>query len=277
MDCKLRRTSDWTTRATHEASLYDDNCFLTLTFSDDGLALRELQQGTHPYDLDVRDWQKFAKRLRKEMHRQARTKFRFFMVGEYGDQELRPHYHALIFGEAFRGDGEQWKDENGHPAWISKTVEKCWPYGFHEIKDATPETIGYVCKYVTKKLYGKRREQQCERIDSTSGECVTVKAEFATMSRGGRTKKGGIGKGWWDQWKNDAFPDDFVVVKGEKKPVPRYYTKLLEKENKELHQVVTEERAKKALKQSANNTPERRAVRAKVTKGKISLAARRKL
>lgn len=275
LDCKLRKVSDWATRLAHEASLHTEACFLTLTFSDDGLALRELQHGTHPFDLDVEDWQRFAKRLRKELKKQGYGPIRFFQVGEYGDQELRPHHHAIIFGNEFRDGGESWKDEQGHPVWTSQIIEKAWGYGIHTVQEATPETMNYVAKYVQKKLYGKMKEQQCERIDSASGECVTVRPEFATMSRGGTGK--GIGHGWWQRWKDEVFPDDFVVVKGKKTPVPRYYTKQLQAENEELYLQVTEARCKSAAGRAADNTPERRLVRGKVTRSKVGLQKQRKL
>lgn len=290
LDCKIKRSGDWAVRAVHEASLHDRNCFLTLTFSDEGLALRELQNGTHPFDLDVADWQGFAKRLRQELTRQQRRfekqmglpkqpvkGFRFFQVGEYGDEGNRPHYHALIFGQDFTGEGELWKDNKGNPKWRSSSVEKCWPYGFAELGELTPETINYVCRYVTKKLYGPKAIEALERIDSHTGEIVTVRPELATMSRGGRSKLGGIGSRWIDQWLEDTFKDDSVIIKGKRTAVPRYYTKRLEQKDKDLFEVIRQQREEKAKKRAAHNTPERRAVRAQVTKAKAALKKRREL
>lgn len=273
MDCKIRRSQDWTTRATHEASLHLSNAFLTLTFSDEGLALRELQRDRHPFDLDVADWQLFAKRLRKELNKQDRGRFRFFQVGEYGDEQLRPHYHALIFGQDFREDMiESWKDDLGHLTWRSRIVEKCWPYGFHEIKDLHPANIAYVCKYVQKKLYGARKSQALERVDSGSGECVTVRDELASMSR-----RPGIGHGWWEKYRTDAFPDDFIVLEGKKVPVPRYYAEQMKKEDPTGWEQIAKQREMSAAKRAADNVPERREVRAAVTKAKTALSRRRKL
>jgi len=273
MDCKIRRSTDWATRATHEAAQYEENAFITLTFSDDGLALRELQRGTHPFDLDVRDWQLFAKRLRKELKKQSKKPLRFFQVGEYGDQEARPHYHALIFGNHFREAGMvEWVDENGNQKWTSPTIEKAWGYGFVEIGHLTPETVNYVCNYVTKKLYGKMKEKACERIDCASGECVTVRPELATMSR-----RPGIGARHYEKFKNEIFPDDFVVVKGKKKPVPRYYYQKLKTENEKLAEQVRDERCKSAAGHAADNTPERRLVKGEVTKARVGQAKKRKL
>lgn len=290
MDCKIRRANDWATRLTHEGQAHDRNCFLTLTFSDDGLALRELQRGTHPADLDLADWQLFAKRLRQELTRQQRrmekklglprtkpVSFRFFQVGEYGDDNNRPHYHALIFGQDFTGEGDRWRTETGHPAWTSRTIEKLWPYGFHQIQDLTPETINYVSRYVQKKLYGQRKEAALARLDLQTGEHVTVRPEFATMSRGGKSKKGGIGAEWFKRWQTEVFPDDFLVIQGEKKPVPRYYTELLKKSDEQLAEQVKKQREEKAKKRAADNTPEKRVVRSKVTMGKLRLKRSRKL
>jgi len=271
MDCKIRRTRDWVTRLTHEASLHEDNCYLTLTFSEDGLGLRELQRGTHPLDLDIKDWQLFAKRLRK-----AAGPFRFFQVGEYGDENYRPHYHAVIFGQGFRNEGEKWVDEKGHPKWTGRTIEKCWPYGFHEIGEATPETLEYVAKYVQKKLYGKMREEALERTDLQTGEHVTVRPETASMSRGGRTGKG-LGHGWWTQYRSDVFPDDFIVMNGKKRPTPRYYAEQLKKEDESAWSKIASQRLENANKRQADNTPERRNVREKVTAGKVKLKPARKL
>ena len=35
--CRLERSRQWAMRCLHEASLYEDNCFLTLTFAPDYL------------------------------------------------------------------------------------------------------------------------------------------------------------------------------------------------------------------------------------------------
>jgi len=209
--------------------------------------------------------------------KQPVLQIRYFQVGEYGDDNNRPHYHALIFGQDFTGEGEKWLDELGHPQWTSKTIEKCWPYGFHQIGLLTTETINYVSRYVQKKLYGRAKQKALERVDLQTGEHVTVRPEFATMSRGGRTKRGGIGKDWFNRYAEEVFPDDFVIIKGDKKPVPRYYTQLLKKTNEAEHEKLQEQRRKEAARRAADNTPERRKVRAQVTNGRLSLKRRKKL
>ena len=36
--CRLERSRQWAVRCMHEASLHTDNCFITLTYDDDGLS-----------------------------------------------------------------------------------------------------------------------------------------------------------------------------------------------------------------------------------------------
>lgn len=58
-----------------------------------------------------------------------------------------------------------------------------------------------------------------------TGELVQVRPEFIVMSR-----MPGIGYSWFQKFKGDAFPSDFLVVEGRKRPVPPYYLRLLEDE-----------------------------------------------
>ena len=55
--CRLERSRQWAIRCDHEASLYEDNCFITLTYRDADL----------PADmsLNLKHFQTFMKRLRK--------------------------------------------------------------------------------------------------------------------------------------------------------------------------------------------------------------------
>ena len=66
--CRLERARQWAMRCMDEASLYRDNSFVTLTFNDQNLPSNR--------SLDVSIFQKFMKRLRKEV---APLRIRFFM------------------------------------------------------------------------------------------------------------------------------------------------------------------------------------------------------
>ena len=67
--CRLERARQWAMRCMDEASLHRDNSFITLTFNDNNLPSNR--------SLDVSIFQKFMKRLRKEV---APLRLRFFIV-----------------------------------------------------------------------------------------------------------------------------------------------------------------------------------------------------
>ena len=79
LSCKLDYAKEWALRITHEASLLEENCFITLTYNNEHL----------PEDKSVHrsEVQNFLKRLRKKI---APRKIKTFYCGEYGDQNLRP-------------------------------------------------------------------------------------------------------------------------------------------------------------------------------------------
>jgi len=245
------------------------NAFITLTFSDEGLADREEKDKTNRHSVAVRDWQLFAKRLREKI-----GEFRFLMSAEYGEPPngvsigFRPHYHALIFGQDFHEDRVQCLDKNGATYFQSAALAELWPRGRHDIRACVPETINYVSRYVQKKLRKRDApDTRYQRVDIATGEVFDVAPEFATMSR-----RPGIGAHWWDRYKDDAFPSDFVIIRGKKQPVPKYYYEKLKAEKPELAALVREKRIKSAADHAADDTPERRLVREEVMRRKLSRA-----
>lgn len=129
--CKLSRAREWAVRCVLEASLYDENCFITLTYDPEHLPKDGKVNRKHLQD--------FLKRLRKKHD------VRFFGCGEYGSMGFRPHYHLILFGW-FPSD---WK--NG----FSKELKDLWPYGFNSVDDCNFRTCDYVARYTTKKLFKK--------------------------------------------------------------------------------------------------------------------------
>lgn len=128
-ECLRNRTYHkrvWSHRIDLESRLHVENSFLTLTYSDEYC----------PPDgsLRPRDVVLFLKRLRALL---APTKFRYFFVGEYGDDTLRPHYHAALFGI---GQGQ------------SELVTKAWGLGHIMLAELNIATIRYITGYVTKKM-----------------------------------------------------------------------------------------------------------------------------
>lgn len=240
----------------HEKTEHELTSFVTLTFADEHLP--------DDYSIHVRDIQLFMKRLRKAL---GHNRVRFFACGEYGDAGGRPHYHLLLFGYDFP-DRTLWRrSSSGELLYRSAFLEKLWPFGHCEIGAVTTQSINYVARYILKKVNGEASEDHYYRIHPLTGEYVKVNPEFITMS-----SKPGIGSTWFDRFQSDAFPSDFVIIDGVKRPIPRYYMKkLISKESKTGDlPVFTRESSRvqgKRLQRAAsprskaNNTPERLATR----------------
>lgn len=205
--CKLERSRQWATRIMHEAKSHDRNCFITLTYSDDGVP------PDHSLCLD--HLQRFLKRYRR-----TGTNIRYYACGEYGELNLRPHYHACIFGDNFP---DKLSYTTNNSLFLSPTLQKLWPHGQHSIGELTFESAAYVARYCTKKITGKPAAKHYERFVQSTGEIVNVSPEFATMSR-----RPGIGRDWYDQYNSEVFPLDRVIVRGKKSKPPRYYDTLYE-------------------------------------------------
>lgn len=266
-DCRIAKAREWATRAMHEAQLHKKNAFITLTYNDENLPAN--------MSLDVAIWKAFAHRLRK-----AIGPFRFIHVGEYGAENFRPHYHALIFGQNFEEDRAVWHEDpaTGRRYYRSPKLAKLWPAGFHDIQDLSQEAANYVCQYAVKKIYGtsveaeERREQRYQRVDPTTGEVWQVAEETWTMSR-----RPGIGEQWIKKYKTDVFPLDHVIAKGREQRPPRYYLDKLKEMNEDEYTAVKQNRQQKAKDNAYRNEPGMRRAQAAITKAKLNLKPRRKL
>lgn len=202
--------------------MHEESCFITLTFDQ-----ANLEKRSNPLSLDVSEYQRFMKRLRKRFGKNIR----FFHCGEYGDKNKRPHYHAIIFGLDFK-DKKLWTNRDGNKLYTSEALQELWPYGFSTIGEVTFQSCAYVARYIMKKWKGDGAEDYYTRWDPLTGEGRGVEPEYCTMSR-----RPGIGKTWLEKYKADVYPHDYVVINNHKVKPPRYYDSLLsEEELSELKQ-----------------------------------------
>lgn len=236
--CKLTRSITWATRAMHEAQEHENNCFITLTYNNANIP--------EDYSLDKTHFQKFLKRLRRQIEP---AKISYFMAGEYGDETWRPHYHALIFGYDFPDKIQVQSKDVSNPYFLSTQLTSLWKKGNHIITNLTFETAAYVARYCTKKITGEKAEAHYNRIisdwDEITGEIntyqeVQLEPEYGTMSR-----KPAIGKTWLEKYMGDCYPSDYLIVNNRKLPIPKYYDKQLEKEDSFLY---TQQKAARKIK-----------------------------
>jgi len=246
--CRKERARQWAIRCLHEASLYDYNCFITLTFNDKYL----------PADrsVRVRDLQLFMKRLRRSIDR----KVRFYACGEYGEKNKRPHYHILLFGVDLRGKyGEN-----------APCLEEAWSdpgtgeeYGTIFVGDVTFGSASYVAKYIMKKRLGKKGDNPY--LDMEEDEIIGERCpEFVVMSR-----RPGIGAEWYKKYGKEMYLDRVRA--------PRFYDDMLEKENPEKYWSVKWKRKVEGIKRAFDNTFDRLRDKEADATAKLKLYDRRKL
>lgn len=234
--CRIERSRQWAVRCLNEASLYEKNCFITLTYDYEHLPIYE--------SVNLRDFQLFMKKLRKE-HGEG---IRYYHCGEYGtvcaacgaskifcrcgqliEKLGRPHYHALLFNFDF-DDKKLISENNGNRLYRSSNLEKLWPQGFSTVGSVTYQSAGYVARYVMKKITGKKAYNHYGNLWP----------EYTSMSR-----KDGIGKKWFEKYKNDIYPSDELIQDGKPTKPPKYYDSLLDKENPEMYKQIVKDRKAK--------------------------------
>ncbi len=250
--CRLERSRQWAIRCSHEASLNEDNCFITLTYNDEAIP---------PYGtLKKADFQKFIKRLRKA---NTGRKIRYYHCGEYGEQLERPHYHACIFNYDFP-DRKVFKKTGETLLYTSKILEGLWPKGYSTVGDVTFKSAAYVARYVMKKVLGKEQEEHYSVVDEETGEIIMREPEYTTMSL-----KPGIGADWYNKWRGDVYPSDEVIIDGRSVKPPRYYDNLFEHDAPKEFNLIKMRREETAEDNAADNTPARLGVREQVQNAQL--------
>lgn len=269
--CRLERSRQWAMRCMHEASLYERNCFITLTYNDDHLPPNKT--------LQYSDFQKFMKRFRKRF---PNTKIRFYMAGEYGEKYGRPHYHACIFNFDFPDRQYLKTTGSGSKLFTSKILESLWlddvgkSMGYTSVGDVNFQSAAYVARYIMKKRTGKGIDPETgmpyidvyKYTDAETGEICSRTPEFNKMSL-----KPGIGADWLKKWKTDVYPHDYVIVNGVKVKPPKYYDRKFKDENPFEYDDLIYQREIRA-KERGDNSPERLAVKEQVLSAKLSLLVR---
>lgn len=197
--CRLERSRQWAVRCMHEASLYERNCFITLTYDQVSIP----STGS----LRLEDFQNFMKRLRKKYGSSKQNPIRFFHCGEYGENLGRPHYHALLFNHDF-GDKKYFSERAGHKIYTSDELSNLWNMGHAVIGDVSFDSAAYVARYVMKKVTG----------DKADAHYQGLVPEYITMSR-----RPGIGSEWFRKYRSDVTSHDRLWVRGHNTRVPRFY------------------------------------------------------
>lgn len=248
--CKLDHSNMWATRIALETTKHKENCFITLTYDKEHLPI----QNGH-MTLKKRDFQLFIKKLREHL-RPQNIKISYYLAGEYGNATFRPHGHACIFGWKPNDLTQIMNSKTKNEMYTSETLKKIWGNGYIVVQELNYKTACYTARYCTKKagLKANKRIATNEVIkdvkqDERTGKYFIIgrqkyitekndiygrEKEFIIMS-----KKPAIGLSYWKENKDKIIRNQGILLKLDgivkKKPIPRYFKKIWEKENWQEH------------------------------------------
>jgi len=236
--CRLERSRTWAIRCMNEAQLHEHNYFVTLTYNDENLPLHNT--------LYPRHLQLFFKRLRKSQP------VRYFSCGEYGDENNRPHYHAIIYNLRLN-DRKYYKTKNGFRLDTSDMLTKMWGLGHVNFGSVTFESCAYVARYIVKKQNGQKGLTHYNVRDENNNYLCEREPEFTRMSL-----KPGIGSGFYETYKSDMYPEGRTILRGGiSSKTPRYYDDKYAITNPTEMELIKEQRRIKALEYEKETTRSR--------------------
>lgn len=236
--CLSNKRNEWTFRIMQEWKYAKSAWFITFTYSDLHIPVVSYK-GEEPEEFWRKEWtdynvdryhptlrggdiQKMIRKIRDENKKIAKKRdiksiprsyknwrFRYYIVGEYSPERLRPHYHGLLF--------------NMYPEVIEK-LTKYWDKGFIHIGQVNGATIHYTTKY-----FITNKEDSVKEMLSEQGR----EKEFTYMS-----KRPAIGYDWLKaQGLNNKMNGNFRVFSenGRWQKMPRFYREKIFNHN-ELEQ-----------------------------------------
>lgn len=251
--CRLRRAQDWTLRILHEASCWPSNCFVTLTYSPGNLP----PGGSLLHS----DYQKFFKRLRFQYRPLS---IRYYMCGEYGPLNQRPHYHACLFNLDFPDSKPAGKSDAGSLFYDSPSLTKLWGLGSATVQPLVQSTAAYCARYCVDKMTGDLGQAAYQRVDPGTGEIYSVVPPYSAMSR-----RPGVGATWLDRYFGDVYRHDRAVHDGRVYAVPKFYDRLVKERDGYLPDHVDSARQLRGREGAADRTPARLAVREQVHHARV--------
>lgn len=296
--CRATERKNWAIRLELESRKYEHNYFITLTYNDENLIYPEWTHYTktdkdnkwisttyiytHKNNpqwkgtLSKEDMSRFMHNLRQWAQRKYEWEgIRFYGCGEYGSAERteRPHMHIILLNcpeIELKPIGKN--QHTKHAYYTNDEIEHLWGKGFITIGEVNWNTISYTAGYTTKKLFGEVKKQ----YHASRGQ----EPLFANMSR-----RPGIGREYYNLKNLDIYDfDEIINSKGNAIKPPRYFDRLLEKENKEYAQAIkqirewkNEEETKKKLSITGKSLKEQLLIDEETAKRKQQLYKRERI
>ena len=203
--CKKTRVDQWVFRLMQEERVSSSAHFVTLTYDTRFVPISENGFLT----LRKSDVQKYWKRLRKLV---PGDNVKYYVAGEYGSKNNRPHYHAIVFNVP---DEKLFFD-----AWSVDGVA----IGNVHVGKVTNDSVAYTMKYIDKSNFRTKHSRDDRQ------------PEFSLMSKG-------LGSSYLTNEVKRYHKRNLGVMyvtklSGHKCPMPRYYRKKLFTESELKQQVL---------------------------------------
>lgn len=195
--CRKKRAMELAVRCVLHASLYDHNCFLTLTYDE--------ERPSYHNRFEYKDVQDFKKRLRSWVWYHYRDRVDVFNVHEYG-KNGKKHWHLVVFNFDFE-DKVFHTSRNGHALYRSEDLSSLWGFGFGAIGNVTEASAMYQAQYTQK--------------DLKNGNLFNEKKSHS--------KHSGIGRDYFLKHFDQILSLGFIPFSGRKIPIPRYFQKIAHK------------------------------------------------
>lgn len=190
LHCRKRKALELARRCVLHASMYQNNCFITLTYDESSVG---------DNTIDYSHIQKFKKRLRKSLNGK---KIEIFNVHEYGSAG-RKHWHLVIFNHDFE-DKVLYSTSNNIPIYTSEKLRKIWPHGYNTVGSVSEASAMYQAQYTQK----------------------DIKNGNTNNSRKAKSNHSGIGKPYFLRHYKQFLTLGYIPFQGKKMPLPRYFEKL---------------------------------------------------
>lgn len=192
--CRKQKARELAMRCVLHASLYQYNCFLTLTYDE--------TKETYHNDFEYKDIQDFKKRLRRHCDYHFKKKIQIFNVHEYG-KNGKKHWHLVCFNHNFP---DRVKNP-GSKYYNSSSLSDLWRFGHHSIGDVSEASAMYTAQYAQK----------------------DVKNGNTHNNKKSHSKHSGIGRDYFLKHYNQILRLGHVPFDGKELPLPRYFQKLAHK------------------------------------------------
>lgn len=222
-ECLKSRARGWAFRILKEAEQYENNYFITFTYDDEHLPVKpifNMQTGefkTYASTLIKSEISDFNKKLKTYLKRKGfKSDFRFYGIGEYGDNTHRAHYHVIYFNLDLPNDLQFYKYDNGNIYFTSEFLNSIWNRGFVVVGALDIGSACYVARYCDK----KQQRSDAEKFIISSYE---IQPEFSVMSR-----RPGIGSYYLDKIEDNIKNGVYTLsCRGNDFSIPIYYSKKL--------------------------------------------------